>query len=131
MRERGGSGTRPYAFQKLAMTEPRLKTEIWAAALIRRWNQNTAVVATLVRRGDGDAGTVLLKISRLDGTATVLSQTVNAEGNRAWLRGTGASPVADADAEAYIQRQRKRDPDLWVIEIEDRRGLFAPDEPVI
>ena len=43
----------------------------------------------------------------------------------------GAAPVADAEAEAYIQRQRKRDPDLWVIEIEDKRGLFAPDEPVI
>ena len=111
------------------MSAPRLKTDIWAAALLRRWNQHTAVVATLVRRGDADAGTVLLKINRLDGTATVLSQTVNADGNRAWLRGTGAAPVADA--EAYIQRQRKRDPDLWVIEIEDRRGLFAPDEPVI
>jgi hypothetical protein len=113
------------------MPSPRLKTEIWASALLRRWNNDMAVVATLVRRGDNDAGTVLLKISRLDGTATVLSQTVNAEGERAWLRGTGASPVADAEAEAYIQRQRKRDPDLWVIEIEDRRGLFAPDEPIV
>ena len=113
------------------MTTPRLKTDIWAAALIRRWNQHTAVVATLIRRGDADAGTVLIKISRLDGTATVLSQTVTAAGERAWMRGTGAAPVADSDAEAYIQRQRKRDPDLWVIEIEDRRGLFAPDEPVI
>lgn len=113
------------------MTEPRLKTGLWADALLRRWNGDTAVVATLVRRGDSDAGTVLLKISRLDGTATVLSQTVTADGARAWMRGTGTAPVSDADAEAYIQRQRKRDPDLWVIEIEDRRGLFAPDEPVI
>jgi hypothetical protein len=56
---------------------------------------------------------------------------MTAEGNRAWMRGTGAAPVADADAEAYIQRQRKRDPDLWVIEIEDRRGLFQPDEPIV
>jgi hypothetical protein len=113
------------------MPTPRLKTDIWASALLRRWNHHTAVVATLVRRGDNDAGTVLLKISRLDGTATVLSQTVTAAGERAWMRGTGAAPVADADAEAYIQRQRKRDPDLWVIEIEDRRGLFAPDEPIV
>ncbi len=113
------------------MTAPRLKTAMWAAALLRRWNHHTAVVATLVRRGDADAGTVLLKINRLNGTATVLSQTVNVDGDRAWLRATGASPVADAEAEAYIQRQRKRDPDLWVIEIEDRGGLFAPDEPVI
>jgi len=110
---------------------PRLRTGVWAAALLRRWNQHTAVVATLVRRGDADAGTVLLKINRLDGTATVLSQTVSVDGNRAWLRATGTTPVADTEAEAYIQRQRKRDPDLWVIEIEDRRGLFAPDEPVI
>ena len=71
------------------------------------------------------------RLNRLDGTATVLSQTMTAAGERAWMRGTGAAPVADAEAEAYIQRQRKRDPDLWVIEIEDRRGLFAPDEPVI
>lgn len=113
------------------MAAPRLKTDIWASALLRRWNHHTAVVATLVRRGDNDAGTVLLKISRLDGSATVLSQTVTAAGERAWMRGTGASPVADAEAEAYIQRQRKRDPDLWVIEIEDRRGLFELDEPVI
>ena len=113
------------------MTAPRLKTDIWAGALIRRWNGNTEVVATLVRRGDADAGTVLLKISRLDGTATVLSQTLTADGNRAWMRGTGVAAVADAEAEAYIQRQRKRDPDLWVIEIEDRRGLFEVDEPIV
>ena len=113
------------------MTGPRLKTDFWAAALLRRWNHHTAVVATLVRRGDADAGTVLLKISRLDGTATVLSQTVTADGNRAWMRGTGTAPVADSEAEAYIQRQRKRDPDLWVIEIEDRHGLFVLDEPVV
>jgi len=88
-------------------------------------------VATLVRRGDNDAGIVLIKISRLDGTATVLSPTMTAAGGRAWMRGTGTAPVPDPDAEAYIQRQRKRDPDLWVIEIEDRRGVFEIDEPVI
>jgi len=113
------------------MPAPCLKTAIWAAALLRRWNHHTATIATLVRRGDADAGTVLLKINRLDGTATVLSQTMTAEGERAWLRGTGATPVADAEAEAYIQHQRKRDPALWVIEIEDRRGLFQPDEPIV
>ncbi len=113
------------------MSDVRLKTDLWATALIRRWNGHPDVVATLVRRGDNDAGTVLLKIARLDGTASVLSQTMTAMGARAWMRGTGATPVADAEAEAYIQRQRKRDPDLWVIEIEDRRGQFAPDEPVI
>ena len=114
-----------------SVAESRLKTDVWAAALIRRWNGHPDVVATLVRRGDSDAGTVLLKIARLDGTAVVLSQTTTALGTRAWMRGTGTAPVKDAEAEAYIQRQRKRDPDLWVIEIEDRRGLFETDEPVV
>jgi hypothetical protein len=113
------------------MSEPRLKTALWASALLRRWNHDPDVAATLVRRGDGDAGTVLLKIARLDGTATVLTQTMTAAGGRAWMRGTGADPVADGEAEAYIRRQRQRDPDLWVIEIEDRRGRFAPDEPIV
>ncbi len=113
------------------MAEPRLKTEFWAAALMRRWNNGADVTAMLVKRGDRDAGAVVLKISRLDGTAYVLDQTTTAEGRRAWLRATGAGAIADTDAEAYIRRQLKRDPDLWVIEIEDRHGTFQPDEPVV
>ena len=89
------------------------------------------LAAYLVRRGDADAGQVFLKVARLDGTATVLSQTIGRDGARAWLRGTGAAPVADAEAEAYLRRQLQRDPDAWVVEIEDRRGLHALDEPVI
>jgi hypothetical protein len=112
------------------MAEPRLKTEIWVAAMLRRWNFGADLAAMLVKRGDGDAGAVVLKVSRLDGTAYVLDQTTAADGRRAWLRATGAAGIADAEAEAYIRRQLKRDPDLWVIEIEDRRGTFAPDEPI-
>ncbi len=111
------------------MEPPRLKTEIWAAALLRRCNARTDLAAMLVRRGDGDAGAVLLKVNRLDGTAYVLSQAYDAAGRRAWLDATRTAP--DADAEAYIRRAVKRDPDLWVIEIEDRDGAFAPDEPLL
>jgi hypothetical protein len=60
----------------------------------------------------------------------VLSPSNGGDGTRIWLRATGAAPVAEADADGYIARQVKRDPDLWVIEIEDRHGRHCLDDPV-
>ncbi|MBF0355244.1 MAG: DUF1491 family protein [Alphaproteobacteria bacterium] len=108
----------------------KVKSGLWVQALL--WRLNRLAVPVVVRqRGDGDAGAVLLKLSYLDGTALVLSQTRDGFGNPAWIRATGPDPASEEKAEAYIERSLKIDGDLWVLEIEDPRKIFAPEEPIL
>ncbi len=85
----------------------------------------------MVARGDSDAGAILLKLNARDTGCTVLAQARQPDGAAVWLRATGAAPVAEADADAYIARQRGRDPDLWVIEIESGSPDSVLDTPIL
>jgi len=110
--------------------EPRVKASLWVSAQVRMCNL-MALQAVVRRRGDADAGSILLRLDRLDGHSILLSQSRDAEGRRAWLMSNANGAVPDAEAEEYIQRRIKSDPDIWVLEIEDRQGLYQPDAPVI
>ena len=106
--------------------EPRLKTKVQVMAAVRLCAMH-AIPIVIARRGDEDAGTILLKLNQRERGFMVLAQTRTALGDLAWLRATGEAPVDEATADAYIARQVRRDPDLWVVEIEDRDGrpIFA------
>ncbi len=77
-------------------------------------------------RGDATAGAVLVKCNTLDGRAVALRRRTDLlRGNRVWME-LASGPEADVDA--AIARQRGFDPDLWVIEVEDRAGRHLLDE---
>ena len=110
-------------------TEPRLMTGLWVSAVLRQAN-SSGCPAMRRRRGDLDAGVVLAILTSRARRAVVLAQTRAPDGSPAWIRGTGADPVDEATAEAYVDRQSGRDPDLWVLEFETE-DLMPPLEAVV
>src|SRR4029450_11037190 len=107
-----------------------LTTGLWVSAQVRICDR-AFIPATVVRRGDPDAGTGSLNITRSEAGVTVYPQASWMGDGPAWSRGTGPSPVPEADADAYIARQVARDPDVWVLEIEDRKGQYQLDGKVV
>jgi hypothetical protein len=109
----------------------RLRTEFWAKAYIRRCAIEGAA-AVVVRHGDDDAGAIFIKVDRLDGTCLLFGPAPagleGAESDRRWVRLMSPDGVAAAEADALLARESRFDPDLWVIEVEDRRGRHFLDE---
>ena len=105
-----------------------LSTDIWVAALIRRV-ELAGGFAVVVRKGDARAGSVLVKVlNRGDGTARLYAEATRLDGERIWMQPAGSQVEADLDR--YIERAARIDPDLWVVEIEDRQGRHFLTEPV-
>ena len=111
------------------MDDDRLPTDLWVMGHIRAADAQ-GVTMMVLRKGDRSRGTVLLKINLLDRRFFVLAQ-VRRDERLVWSRATGPDPVDEAAADAYIARQVKYDPDLWVIEVEDRQGRHWFDGAVL
>ena len=111
------------------MTDARLPTSLWVEAHVRQCSTE-GVPVYVARRGDGSSGTVLLKLNQLEQGCRVLTQMRDMEGRLGWLSALGKDLVAEEDADAYLARAAARDPDLWVVEIEDREGRHFLTEKV-
>jgi hypothetical protein len=109
----------------------RLKSEIWVKAYIRRC-QHEGLVAVLVRRGDADAGAIYIKVSRLDGTALLFGPAPSgldeAREERLWEPCLDGRPAAEAETDAYLQRQVAFDSDIWIVAVEDSAGRHFLDD---
>jgi hypothetical protein len=107
------------------MSAPRLKTKLWIDAVLRA-NAIEGRFGAVLHIGAEEAGAVYVVINRLNGTSEFLGPapgaSVDNEGTKQFER-VIATPVPWLDLRDRIARLRKADPDIWVIEVEDREGF--------
>lgn len=104
----------------------RLTAQFWVHAYLSRLRL-TEIPAFVVSHGDDTAGAVLIKLNTLDGQAIIYQRSFDLDtGARRWME---LEAGAEAEIDQAIARQRGFDPDLWVIEVEDRAGRHLLDEP--
>ncbi len=103
----------------------RLTARFWVDAYLARLRL-ADIPAFVVAHGDDTGGAVLVKLNTLDGKAHLYQRSIDLmTGQRAWV--TLASGD-EAGVDAAIARQRGFDPDLWVVEVEDRQGRHMLDQ---
>ncbi|MEO8243941.1 MAG: DUF1491 family protein [bacterium] len=105
--------------------EPRLTSGFWVAAYLNRLRL-AAIPAYVTARGDATAGAVIVKVATLDGRARAWQRSFDLMADhRIWVV---LADGAEAEVDAALNRQKARDRDLWVIELEDRDGRTLLEE---
>ena len=99
--------------------EPRLTSGFWVAAYLNRLRL-AGIPVFVTAKGDATAGAVLVKVATLDGQARAFERSFDLMADtRVWVV-LAEGPEREVDA--VLARQKARDPDLWVLELEDRAG---------
>lgn len=103
----------------------RLRSDIWVKAYLRACAVQGAH-AVVVRHGDDDAGAIYIKIAALDGTARMFGPAPagldGAASERKWVALTRDAKTPERDVDQMLSREAEFDPDVWIIEVEDREG---------
>jgi len=103
----------------------RLKSDMLVAAAVRLASAELIDIV-VVRRGNAEAGAILVHIDALDGRHRLLARSLDFDGNYGWrpvVAGEAGDGWAGRDAvEARLAREMDIDPDAYVLGVQDSRG---------
>lgn len=100
----------------------RLTSEFWVSAYLRQAALD-GLVAVLRRRGAREAGAIFVKLDRLNGTAALYGPAPQSLADEGGARRFQLFLDSDPGSiEERVERERRFDPDLWLVEIENRKG---------
>ena len=100
---------------------PRLKTEILVSSAMRLADSKM-ISAAILHRGDPDAGALFVEIEKSFSEARLLCRTIGFDGGYEWICLSGEGWQHPSDISAMIMRERARDPDCWVVSVQDPDG---------
>ena len=112
-------------FGKEQIVDARLASGFWVSAYLTRLRLAN-IAAYVTGKGDATAGAVIVKVATLDGRARAFQRSFDlGRDARVWVV---LAEGLEVDVDAALTRQKARDRDLWVIELEDRGGRTLLDE---
>ncbi len=103
------------------MPRDRLPSNIWVTATLRQISAQGGFAA-VIAKGEPDSGSLTVRVNCLNGTSYLQTESRDLDGNLIWMDPLGPDPVPDEKADAYVVRSKESDPDIWIIEVEDRDG---------
>jgi hypothetical protein len=98
---------------------------MWISAYLARLRL-ADIPVFVVKKGDASAGTIFVKLNTLDGQAVAYHRQFDLmTDQRSWVELASGD---ERSVDDVLVRQKAYDPDLWIIEVEDRHGRTLLDE---
>ncbi|MEM9732585.1 MAG: DUF1491 family protein [Pseudomonadota bacterium] len=112
----------------------RIQSHIWVSAILRR-AQAAGAFATLLHKGADAAGAIFVCVNDMAGRNLLLGPAPQVSYDADDLERRFQPLLEDADSDQVrdkLDREKSFDPDIWIIEIEDREmRSFIEDELVV
>ena len=106
------------------MRSSRVTSELWISAFRKRL-ESKAIPIFIVQKGDKVAGAIIIRVSDLRGRSTIFVQSPSVNGDRQWMKHVNG---IDGDIEAFLEKQKRFDKDLWILEIEEPKDSHFLNE---
>ena len=87
------------------------------SGLIRR-TQSEGGFATVLRKGDADAGTLLIVLTESGRNGRAYERMPLPDGTRGWHCSKSQDPESPMDFEEWLDRRKRQDSDLWLVELD-------------
>lgn len=97
--------------------EERLPAQLEVSGMIRAV-QNSGGFATVLARGEQQAGTILVVCCENGANGRIFERMPSLDGGREWVQTKVQDPENTPEFLEYLDRRKRQDSDLWIVELD-------------